>query len=107
MFLAEKYKPLTTRSNGAYVCSTFMELQSEVNLLRFRAQAEVCAYLVGTGKILDKEAEKDSGEQPASHLQGSSQHVVPGRTLKNQPRTRTTQSVQKIYRQEPCCFLSA
>lgn len=59
------------------------------------AQAEVRTYLVDTGKILDKEAEKDSGEQSASHLQGSSQQVVPGGALKNQPRKCTTQSAQK------------
>lgn len=48
------------------------------------------AYLVSTRKVLDEEAEKNPSNQTTSHLQHTSQEVVPSGTLKEQQRKYTT-----------------
>lgn len=89
MFLAEKYRPLNTCSSIESICSSSEGAD-------VRVQAEVYAYLVNTGKILDNEAEKNSSEQSTCHLQGTSQQVVPGGALNHQRRKRIILRAQNL-----------
>lgn len=52
------------------------------------------AYLVNTWKILDEEAKNNPSNQPTSHLQYTSQQVVPGGTYKDQQRKYMINRVQ-------------
>lgn len=59
-------------------------------------QADERAYLVNAGKILDDEAEKNPGEQSPSHLQGTSQQVVPGGALNEDNAPLNEPGLQRV-----------